>query len=574
MTALTAALVSGVDPVSLSAAGQECDALSVILADRDATLTEARGPGRAGWHGIAADHAALVLQEERQRLTTAADQFRALASLLVQAAEELTAARAEVRTVLAEARAAGCAVHGDTVVPATATAGPASHTGGTVVGRSGGASAGAGSAHAAQLTARLAAALAAAERTDQRCAAVLAGSAAQAGGADGLDPDAARTTLLAAAALVEASLPAPDSTPAQVHSWWLRLDPRQREMLLRDQPQLVGSLDGVPAAARDRANRALLDHLLADGVGDGQGRGGGADSEPTKGLLAISDRLARQHGASPPALLLSLGLTGQGRAVLSFGDPDTADHICVYVPGMGTTLADVAGKDGDRALALHAAAVAADRSARPGATAAMVWLGYDAPQGLSAAAGDSRAAAGAVGYDRFLRGLRVTGARPPARPPAHLTALGHSYGSLLVGLAARRPGGTGADDLVLIGSPGTGARHASELGVAPGRVWVGAAPQDPVSSLLPSPRQGGLIAAGAILSGVLPPLRMPVQQLAEERGTAWFGTNPAAPSFGARPLPVDGGRGPGGGVAGAHSHYLDPGSRSLAAIGRIIVGGH
>ena len=597
MTRLSPARVAGADTASLLAAGRECDALSTVLAGRSATLTVARGRGRAGWHGVAADHADIALQLERERLTAAADQFRALASLLVQAAEELATARAEVRAVLAEARAAGCTVDGATVTPAAASPGPgatsrsvavpvpgavgggsAVHAGGALPASAAAPAVAAGvvdsavpatpttasaGAAAAGLSARLAAALAAADRTDARYAAALARSAEQARSGDGLDPGAAGAALLTVAALVGADLPDPgSSTPAQVHTWWLGLDPDQRRMLLRDQPQLVGSLDGVPAAARDRANRALLDQLLADADDD---------TASTRGLLAIRDRLARHHGASPPALLLSLGLAGQGRAVLSFGDPDTAEHVCVYVPGMGTELADVGGKDADRALAVHNAAVAADPAARPGSTAAMVWLGYDAPQGLSAVADDSRAAAGAVSYDRFLQGLRVTG----SGPPAHLTALGHSYGSLLVGLAARRPGGgTGADDLVLIGSPGTGAHHASELGVAPGHVWVGAAPLDPVSSLLPSPRQGALIAAGTILSGALPPLKGPVQKLEQDRGTAWFGTNPASPGFGARPLPVDGGRGPGGGVAGAHSHYLDPGSRSLAAIGRIVVGRH
>ena len=611
MTTLSPARVAGVDPASLAAVGKDCDALSAVLADRGATLTQARAGSRGGWHGVAADHAGVVLQLERERLTAAAEQFRALASLLVQAAEELTAARAEVRAVLAEAHASGLTLHGTTFrspadgpapaggapraasAPAAPSAagvrgaarrepppavsgarGPAPHSStapaaagpGSAIGTgpvaAGPAAAGgpAPAEAAARLTARLVAALAAAERTDGRYAAALSRSAGQARGGGALDPVVSRAALLAAAALVGGDLPAPGSSPGQVHAWWLRLGPDEQRMLVRDQPQLVGSLDGIPAATRDRANRALLDQLLADEV----------DSVPNPGLLAISDRLARHRGSSPPALLLSLGLAGQGRAVLSFGDPDTADQVSVYVPGMGTSLADVGGKDADRALAVHDAAVAAAPTARPGATASMVWLGYDAPQGLLAVADDARARAGAPSYDGFLRGLRATHAGPPAR----VTALGHSYGSLLVGLAGRRPGGTGADDMVLIGSPGTGAAHASELGVAPGHVWVGAAPQDPVSSALPGPRQGALIAVGTLLAGVVPPLTRPVEKLEEDRRTAWFGTNPATPSFGARLLPVDGGRGPGGGFAGAHSTYLDRGSGTLAAIGRIVAGRH
>ena len=555
---LTAELVAGTDPAALLAAGADCDALAEALSGRAAALSEARGSGSAKWRGFAANSAELALVLDRVRVAAAAEQFRVLASLLVQAAEELRTVRAEVRAVLTEAAAAGCTVSGRDVLPGPSgpLPGRAPGTGPT---RGAGPAAG-GTVVAAALAVRLRAALDAAERTDAGYAAALARSAGQASSGEGLDPKTSHAALLAAAALIGDSFPPPGSSPARVHAWWLRLDPTEQRMLLRDQPQLVGGLDGVPAVARDRANRVLLDQLLFSTAG-----------EPVHdALLRIRDRLARQRGASPPALLLSLGLEGQGRAVLSFGDPDLADHVCVYVPGMGTRLADVAGKDGDRALAVHDAAVAAAPDARPGSTASMVWLGYDAPLDLAAVAGDGRAAAGAAPYDHFLAGLRATRLGPPAR----LTALGHSYGSLLVGLAARRPGGTGADDLVLIGSPGTGAAHASELGVAPGRVWAGAAEKDPVSSLLPSPRQGALLAVGSVLGGVVPPLDTLVGQVAADRGTAWFGTNPAAPSFGARPLPVDAGSGPGGGLAGAHSHYLDRDSSTLAAIGRIVTGRH
>ncbi|MHA6762522.1 alpha/beta hydrolase [Streptacidiphilus sp. PAMC 29251] len=546
MAPLTAQQVAAADTASLIAAGKACDALSDLLTARTAALTASRGKGRAGWQGVAADRADMTLVVEHDRLTAAAEQFRALASVLVETAEELLPVRAEVRAVLAEAKAAGCAVRGAEV------------TGGRAAGRAAPLSAQLSAQLSARLEARLTAALAAATRADARCAAALSGSAGQARGGQGLDPAVARTALFAAAALVAGRLPGPGSSPAQVHAWWQRLGPDERRMLLKDQPQLVGSLDGVPAMARDRANRTLLDQLLAVG----------GDALPMPGLLAISDRLARQQGTSPPALLLSLGLEGQGRAVLSFGDPDRAAHVCVYVPGMGTKLADVGGKDGDRALALHDAAVAADPTARPGATASMVWLGYDAPQGLAAVADSERAAAGAGPYEHFIEGLRAT----HSGPPAQVTALGHSYGSLLVGLAARRPGGTHADNVVLIGSPGTGAEHASELGVGPGRVWVGRAVDDPVANMIPGPRQAALLAVGAVLSGVVPPLQYPVGKLEQDHHGVWFGTDPATPGFGARLLPVDSGRGPGGGFAGAHSHYLDRGSSTLAAIGRIVGG--
>lgn len=56
--------------------------------------------------------------------------------------------------------------------------------------------------------------------------------------------------------------------------------------------------------------------------------------------------------------------------------------------------------------------------------------------------------------------------------PAHTTALGHSYGSLTTGKALQL-GGTGVDDTVLFGSPGTGAEgNVDALGLRPGRTFV------------------------------------------------------------------------------------------------------
>ncbi|MEK8109345.1 alpha/beta hydrolase [Micromonospora sp. M12] len=53
--------------------------------------------------------------------------------------------------------------------------------------------------------------------------------------------------------------------------------------------------------------------------------------------------------------------------------------------------------------------------------------------------------------------------------------LGHSYGSLVVGVAAREHG-LAADALVFVGSPGVGVSHAAELGVPSGRSGRAAPP--------------------------------------------------------------------------------------------------
>jgi len=479
----------------LFAAGRALDTLADSLAEQASALGGARRGTADAWEGATAVLADVDLAGQHARLGAARDELRALGSLLGRTAHELGQIRAEASV----ADGAADAVTG------------------------------------------------AARAADLRFAEELSRSAGQARDGSGLDPATAHTELLAAAARVAAMLPASGSSPAQVHAWWQRLGADEQGMLVRDQPQLVGGLDGVPCAARDQANRRLLDQLIYDA-------GAVADEQQVSGFLAIRARL--QH--CPGALLLAIGTEGQGRAVLAFGDPDSAANTCVYVPGMGTRLADAAGKEADRALALRAAATAAGH----GSTATVVWLGYDPPLGVMDAMSSARATRGAAAYDGFLTGLRAT----HAGPPSHVTALGHSYGSLLVGQAGLRQRPNPADEVVLIGSPGVGTDHASALGVAPGHVWVGAAPHDPVASL-PSKVQVGL----PLLSSLWPGTQMPLVQLLTHRAPeVWFGRDPVDPGFGARRFIAD--DGPGSDFASAHSHYLDPGSRSLAAVARIVAG--
>ena len=505
-SSLTLSQLREARPELLFAAGRAVDAQCERLIDQAASLAGSRRWSKESWEGTAATLAAFDLAEQHARLDAAQDELRALGSLLAQAAEEFQHVRAQA---LAEPQATG----GD---PACVVA---------------------------------------ARSADERFADELSRSAAQALDGSGLAPGTAHTRLLDVTAVVAATLPPAGSSPAAVNAWWQRLDPNEQGMLLRDQPQLVGSLDGIPCAVRDLANRHLLDQLI-DGTAMTSRTNGDALRE---GFLAIRARLQR----SPGALLLGIGTAGQGRAVLAFGDPDTAANICAYVPGMGTRLADAAGKDADRALAIQSAAMATHTAAPSASTAALVWLGYDPPLQVVDAMRPDRAEHGAVAYDSFLTGLRAT----HRGSPPHLTALGHSYGSLLVGQAGLRQRPNPADEVVLIGSPGVGARHAADLGVAPEHVWVGAAPGDPVAAL-PS----RLNTAVPLLSPLLPVLEQPLSQRFTGRPAPelWFGRDPADPGFGARRFPVDDGSG--SGFASAHSHYLDPGSRSLETIARIVTG--
>jgi Alpha/beta hydrolase len=228
---------------------------------------------------------------------------------------------------------------------------------------------------------------------------------------------------------------------------------------------------------------------------------------------------------------LAFDPAGDGTAAEVVGDLGTAERIAVLVPGVDTTLRDFdrgLGGVPRRAPAVQARALyRALHDDDPAARVAVVaWLGYDAPNGIGLdAIREVRARRGATALTAFVRGLHAQ------RPGAAVTLIGHSYGAVVVGLAAPRL--PEVRDLVVLGAPGMGAGHAADLGGA--RVWSALAPADWIRRI-PQVRLFGL----------------------------GHGRRPSNPAFGARPLPADG-------VAG-HDYYLTPGTSTLAAIAPIVVG--
>lgn len=188
-------------------------------------------------------------------------------------------------------------------------------------------------------------------------------------------------------------------------------------------PDLIGSLDGIPSLARDEANRNYLPVLI-----DSLEKQGGEDAQ-TKlgGLRKIEEKLGEQTRV--PMYLLGIGDEGNGRAIVAYGNPDTAKNVSAYVPGLGTKLDDsFAGGTLQRAMDTAKGARRHDPS-----SASIVWLGYDAPQSVDVMSkGDAER--GAPAYNEFMNGL---GATNENKDP-HITAIGHSYGSLTVGTAAQQ----------------------------------------------------------------------------------------------------------------------------------------
>lgn len=222
--------------------------------------------------------------------------------------------------------------------------------------------------------------------------------------------------------------------------------------------------------------------------------------------------------------------TGDGRAAEVFGDLATATRVAILVPGVDTTLADFdrgLGGVARRAPGVQGRTLYQQLSKRSQDVAVISWLGYDPPEGIGpAAATEGRARAGATALTAFVHDLRRQ------RPGATVTLIGHSYGSIVVGLAARHL--PEVADVVTMGAPGIGADRASDLGGA--RVWSALAPTDWIRRI-PQVRVFGL----------------------------GLGRRPSSAGFGATALPTDG-------VAG-HDYYLTAGSATLRAVSDVVLSG-
>lgn len=160
--------------------------------------------------------------------------------------------------------------------------------------------------------------------------------------------------------------------------------------------------------------------------------------------------------------------------MIAVGNPDTADHTAVYVPGVGTTIDNLSG-DIARVRDLQAEA---DRLTigRAGDVATVMWLGYDTPGTDPSAVRGKHAGAGAPALDSFIDGLRSS-----HEDEGRITVVGHSYGSTVVGTAASAGDGPAVDDIVVAGSPGMRVDNVADLQIDPTHVWAGAAEGDDVT---------------------------------------------------------------------------------------------
>ncbi len=534
----TYAELADVDPTSWLHQARDWDELAHDLADRAERVRAACARIDETWGGADARAARTRRDELVAELDAAADRAAAVAAVLGRHAGTVMAAQQRMRDAVLGANPLFTRVTPDgTVLPVLWVSGSplgvANNLACYLI-------------EARRISAVIADALTEAERSDAETVDALHRLAP--GGPEGPPPGGGGPD----------GIPAEGTSAAAVHEWWRGLPAGERDRLVTEHPDRIGELDGVPASDRDRANRLRLDgeRVRLRRLRMRLRRQDGADErEQVDAALAGIDVLDHRLDV-PGTLLLGFGTEDGGRAVVAAGDPDRSDNVVTYVPGVGARLATV-GIDLARSDAIAGSA----RAAAPAAsTAAVTWIGYDAPPGIAAAVSDSPARDGGAALTRFQDGLRVTGRGDRAR----LTVLGHSYGSLVAGHAAAA-GGLAADELVLVGSPGAGTRSdVGDLRMDPAHVWATVAANDPVNHIPGSPAVGTSDPFAA------------ARQLA-------FGTDPTDPAFGAQVFasaPGTLGAGPDdpatdedeSSPTAAHGQYWDPGSPSLESIGRIAVG--
>ena len=294
-------------------------------------------------------------------------------------------------------------------------------------------------------------------------------------------------------------------SPEERAEYWSKQSYEQKQYLCDHYPEMVGNADGVEGWARDRANRINLSEkklaaekeveALKAAVNDPQQASLKQKNQEalTKAEHAVEayNKIESslhngisledyQHGKKgDPISLLTLQDDGRRvKAAVAQGDVDNAKHVSTFVPGIGTTvegsLHDYIRQSGNLRQA------AADQGNMPLKDVAVVsWLGYDAPGkpkfgNYGDIASPELAKEGSDRLAGFLTGMQAS--REHGAGDAHMSLVGHSYGSTTSGMAATKVKSGVIDDLVLFGSPGMGTFDPSDIHVDEKHRWVSGVP--------------------------------------------------------------------------------------------------
>jgi Alpha/beta hydrolase len=357
------------------------------------------------------------------------------------------------------------------------------------------------------------------------------------------------------------SAPLPDD-PRQFNALWNQLTPAEKDWFFR-RDHSIGNRAGMPwdppdHLGKDNYNRLHLveiqqriqsdidrmGHIIAEllagrHIDDGilyalQSQLAAARTQ-LAGYQAVTTQLNSSNG---PKHYLGL-LDEFGHGAVSIGNPDTASHNAIFLPGTGQDLSRLSVSD-EIASAMRAAALTAGTGMTSADVAVTTWMGYDRPMNLSQAAFPGPAQRAADRLDTFENGLRASHVGRRSID----TVIGHSYGSTVLGAAASGGHHLDADNVIAVGSPGMLVERADRLSLNSGaHVYAMRAGNDIIG-----------------FSGVV---------------TEWtLGAEPTAPGFGATRLAAD--PGPTGPLGlpsvDAHSSYWSDGNRALQNFGAVIAG--
>ncbi|KAB1503133.1 hypothetical protein F7230_06260 [Corynebacterium sp. 320] len=129
--------------------------------------------------------------------------------------------------------------------------------------------------------------------------------------------------------------------------------------------------------------------------------------------------------------------------VVTVGNVESADRIITLVSGVGSSAESMV-----RQKTIWAEQQVREAAGRGEKLAVVAWHGYQAPKNLPEGFSQLPAKKAGPALREFQKGLRQK------NPHAQLKVMGHSYGSVVVGEAARDKSFQ-ADDIHLMGSPGT-----------------------------------------------------------------------------------------------------------------------
>jgi alpha/beta hydrolase family protein len=308
-----------------------------------------------------------------------------------------------------------------------------------------------------------------------------------AGGDGGFGP--AHLAIGAGDPAITGDLPLPPSPGTQVqdvHNWWTNLTWDQQQAEINTNPGQIGRLNGIPADARDRANRMVLNEKIEALETSGSQSG---DLEHLRYLASQLDSYDHANPNDPdnPRRYL-LNFDDQhldDHVVVAIGNPDYSDNVVTMVPG-GTQLKDLSNNIPWARNVLHASRQA-DSSQT---TSVITWMDYHSgSQGSSGglgAIGDTHdAIAAGRPLNDFEQGLRQTHEQRPYGLPLHTVLIGHSYGTLVLGESSQQPDYRPPDDMIMTGGPGMGVAKLPDLHLPQpdGRshLWVGDSSGDPAT---------------------------------------------------------------------------------------------